>query len=919
MKNCQCRACAVFTAVLFLAACLASICSAAPDTQVKLKVAFPETTGISEVYEDGSFGGCVYDWLHEIAKYTGWEYEFVTGDTSELLDGMIAGEYDLMGGMFYNDGYEELFCYPQYIMGANDSLLIYAQGDNTIKSFDYNTLRGKRIGVLKRAAKKIERLQKFLSYNNLQCELVYYDDLAAYENCLDSGEVDLLYGNDVYMKDSYNVAAKIEADPFYLVSSIQRPELCAQLSEAMGAIYDANPNFAEELYQKYFPEEYINSIVLTEEEQEFITSAGPIRVAMVRDQFPLLYEENGAVMGIVPSCLELISGRTGLSFTYIWAENYKQLIALAKDGRADIIGCFLNQDPSADALGLARTASFASLKAAILRNKRMNPSAGSLRFAIPQGSDLQPINPGDIVNYYDSYADCLDAVNRGEAGYTQMPAAFVEDFYLKDFYANVTLTADIDLVQELTLALPKPVDVQLYSILNKAINNLSDKELDAIVSQNLLASRTSQATLENLLYTNPVLVFFVCVGIAMLVCTVVLVFNRYKLKNNVMRLKLEKAVETSRARSEFLSRISHEIRTPMNAIIGLTNLSLIAEELSPAVEVNLRKIDSAAQFLLALVNDVLDMSKIENQKMELKSAPFDLSSMLEKLEDMFALQADAKHLELIFRYQLTDQFYCGDEMRISQVLTNLLSNACKFTEEGGRVQLCVLEASKGPDSACLQFSVEDTGIGIHADDLERIFHSFEQAAISAGAASGTGLGLAISRSLVELMGGELKVKSAPGEGSRFSFSIELPLYHGVLDSAAKPSKQAFSSLAGLHVLLAEDNDINAEIAIELLALQQVSVERAKNGRQAVELFAGRPEGYYDLILMDLNMPVMDGLAATREIRSMSRADAGVVPILAMTANTFQEDREKAAAAGMTGFLPKPFDVEQLYSALCSSV
>ena len=252
---------------IFLSYCPAVVAEDVDETV--LTVAFPVSPGINEVYEDGTYGGCVYDWLREISKYTGWKYDIKTADesndeaTTELLDGMIEGKYDIMGGMFYQEEYEQYFNYPKYIMGSNYSLLMYQKDNSDIKGYDYNTLNGKRIGVFGKAASKIERLKKFIEYNNLTCELVYYDDRELYEKCIDSGDVDLIYGSDVYMKDGYNVAVKLDSDPYYLVTSKDKPKLCEQLSKAMEEIYAANPNFAEELYNKYFPDKYINSITFT--------------------------------------------------------------------------------------------------------------------------------------------------------------------------------------------------------------------------------------------------------------------------------------------------------------------------------------------------------------------------------------------------------------------------------------------------------------------------------------------------------------------------------------------------------------------------------------------------------------------------------------------------------------------------------
>lgn len=910
---------AVCLCLLALDAGSHSAAFAAGNAPIVLKVAFPETDGINEIYKDGTYGGCVYGWLKEIAKYTGWEYEFVTGDPDKLMIDMKSGKYDLMGGVYLLEGMEELYNFPKYIMGFNYSLLIFRQDDPDIKSYDHTTLNGKRIGVWKRAAKKIQRLEKFLDLNNIQYELVYYEDETAYENCLESQDVDLMLGSDVHMKEHYNVAAQFESDPYYLVTAKNEPELCEQLSAAMESIYAANPNFATDLYNQYFPDHYINSITFTDEEQEFIQQTGPLKVAVLKDRYPLFYEQDGVVRGIVPECLELISKRTGLVFDYVYTDTYQGQIDLVKQGKADIIGAYSNGDISAAQEGLSRTIPFASLDTVILRNKESFNKTSGLTMAVPKGQDLTPANSSDTILYYEAYQDCMKAVNSGDADYTRMPAAFIEDFYSKDYYANIALVADTNLQEELTLALTVPVNVPLYSILTKALNNFSDEESAHILASNSLTLRESTVTFKTLLSSNPLMVIGISASIILLISIIIILLNFNQTRAKVMQLKLEKAEEMGRAKSDFLSRMSHEIRTPMNAIIGLTNLTRMTGEATPAVDEALSKIDSSAQFLLSLLNDVLDMSKIDNQKMKIECAPFDLTQMVAQIENMFSVQAENQELTLQVACSVQQRFFVGDKMRLQQVLTNLFSNACKFTDKGGTVRLSIEEQAHSPDTAALHFSVRDTGIGINQEDLEQIFRAFEQVKNSNLRSPGTGLGLAISSSLVELMGGELKVNSKPGVGSEFYFTVLLPICTEEPFAAKAYEKQEAVRLEGLHILLAEDNDINAEIAIELLESKKIIVDRAANGQQALDIFSSHPEETYKVILMDINMPVMDGLTATREIRSMNRPDAKTVPILAMTANTFQEDRDNAAEAGMTGFLPKPFNVDQLFRILLASL
>lgn len=917
-KNRLQRLAALLIALLLcIGSCPTALLAAEEESSV-LTVAFPESPGINEVYEDGTYGGCVYDWLQEIAKYTGWKYKIVTGTPEELLNGMETGKYDLMGGMFYIEGYEKKYNYPKYIMGSNYSLLIYRKDDSDIKGYDYTTMNGKRIGVYKPAHSKIARLKKFLDLNNIQCELIYYEDTKSYGDCLETDKVDLMLGSDVYMKDDYNVAAKFQGDPYYIVTVKEKSELCEELSKAMEAIYAANPQFGEELYTKYFPDKYINTLTFTKEEQAFIEQSGPLKVAVTKDRYPVFYEDNGVVQGMIPETLQLISERTGLKFEYVYADTYQGLIDLVKKDKADFIGSYMNGDASAASAGFVRTVAYASLDSVMLRNKRSENKSGHAVMAVAQGRDIKPIESGDTVQYYATYTACIEAVNHGEVDYMLLPAAFVDDFYLYDYFPNIVLMADTNFKEELTLALPKPVDARLYSVLSKTLNNFTEEESAHILSRKTLTPPKSAVSIKTLLYMNPVLVLSVSAGIIILIAALVILISFNRMRSKVMRIKLEKAEETSRAKSDFLSRMSHEIRTPMNAIIGLTNLAQMSGEATPKLKEELSKIDSSAKFLLSLLNDVLDMSKIESEKMRLESVPFDMRQLSDRLVSTFAAQAGEKDLILEVSCELENFHFIGDVMRLQQVLTNLLSNACKFTDRGS-VRLTITEQSHTSEESILRFSVKDTGIGIEKEEAERIFQAFEQAKDSNLRAPGTGLGLAISSSLVKLMGGELQVESSPGAGSEFTFSLLLPVFEGQLPCETVVDIKRQEQFEGLHVLLAEDNDLNAEIAIELLKNQNMIVERVVDGRQALEVFEKSPEGYFAVILMDINMPNMDGLTATRKIRTLRRLDAAVVPILAMTANTFKEDRNKAAEAGMTGFLPKPFDVGQLYQVIAHAL
>lgn len=368
----------------------------------------------------------------------------------------------------------------------------------------------------------------------------------------------------------------------------------------------------------------------------------------------------------------------------------------------------------------------------------------------------------------------------------------------------------------------------------------------------------------------------------------------------------------SKAKSEFLSRMSHEIRTPMNGIIGMTAIALQKGQNQERIIDCLQKIRSSSDYLLGLINDILDMSKIESGKMKLEPVNFNIYDMLDTIKELITGQSAAKQIHFVQDIRLSHSWFVADRMRISQVLINLLGNAVKFTPAGGRITLTVEETGAARDQSVLFFSVRDTGVGIAKEDQERVFRSFEQSSNRDPSKQvGTGLGLSISSRLVKMMGSSIRLDSEPGEGSTFSFSI--PLKIG--EKAEIQTQQEEISFDGYHILVVEDNELNAEIAQSLLEERNFKVDCVYDGAQAVERMKNTEPGTYDVILMDIMMPVMNGLDATRAIRAMDRDDCRTIPIVAMSANAFDDDLKKSVECGMNGHLSKPVEVDKLYQTL----
>lgn len=895
-------------------------------TRRVLKVAYPIMKGISDIDEAGNRTGQVADFLSEISKYTNWEYEFVDGNGGDLMNQLIAGEIDLMGGMFYDKSYEEWFDYPDYNIGYSHAVLLARKNDTAIRSYDIQTLNGKTIGVFEKAKDKIERLQKFLDLNAITCELKYYtnDDMIDEKlyHHLENGDVDLLLGNDQDADGTFRIAAEFQAQPMYIVTTHGNQDILDELNQAMWFILDSNPNYAQEHYDINYPNITDTMLTFTQEEQDFIDEGKPVKVAAISQWHPLFcLEDESDHNGIVPELLKKIEEDSGLTFEFVFADNYNDAIELVHNGKADMLGCFLDSESTATEKGLALTASYSSMSNIIVKNKFISYPSDGLTAAILDGRTLPSSVKADQVKIYPTTLEGIKAVNSGEADYIFGLSAGMERDLQSGSFQNVTILTTNTTKTKAAFALPRPVTPTLLTILNKSISNLTDTDKTAITNRNMVSLGFNNVTLATMIYSNPLAFILIVTVFLLLLVAILLVIMRSRVRNTLMKNELQKAEAANRAKSGFLSKMSHEIRTPMNAIVGLSNLASMSADVTPSVAEYLQKIQSSSHYLLALINDILDMSKIENEKMVLDEEEFTLSVMLNELESMIQSQGEQKGLDCTFHYQIPHDWLVGDVIRLKQVLTNLMSNALKFTPSGGTILLNAAELSHTDTHAKIRFSVSDTGVGIPEDALERIFVAFEQAGNSISKSSGTGLGLPISQTIVHLMGGNLSVESTPGKGSEFSFTIEFPICREKpriqQDNALDPESDAQEQpdLAALQILLAEDNDLNAEIAVELLEMQGAHVQRVQNGQEAVDQFRNSPSGYYHCILMDIQMPVKNGLDATREIRELSHPDAQNIPIIAMTANSFKEDMDAAYAAGMNNFVPKPIDVSHLFQVL----
>ncbi|WP_295579397.1 ATP-binding protein [uncultured Oscillibacter sp.] len=921
LKNQIGRWSAMLLAVLLIALCGGGAL-AAEETPRVLRVPFPQVPGITETAADGTRQGLVVDYLNEIAKYTGWQYEYIDTDGDSMTREFLEGKYDLMGGVYYSSGFEAYFAYPNYNIGYSKSVLMARLDDDRINSNDLRSLNGKTIGVYNRAQENIRRLKEYLAMHGLDCELRSYtfEQLAPDGKLypyLESGEVDLLLGNGFEDPEEFRIVATFESQPYYIVTGEGNQELLDGLNLALGKIADSNPRFGAEQYADNFRTEGTIDIRLSQAERAYVQRRGPVTVAVPGSYHPLFCPDssNSLHRGVVPDILDAISDFTGLTFSYVNTDSYGEALRMVQGGEAEMLCFYVGGEAESVRQGLTLTSPYVNLNNIVVRNKASTYPDEGLVCAVVEEQPL-PAGVEAEIRTYPTITDALRAVNSGQADFIYGLASRLEQDIQHYHFSNLVPVTRVNDRSDFSFALGRPADTDLLTVLNKAINHLSAQERATILDQNLVSIGTNQMSLTGLIYANPVTFIAVLSLFLLVLVAAVLGVYRARMRAAVMRSELERAEAESRAKGEFLSRMSHELRTPMNAVVGLTDLTGMMEGVPEGVRENLVKLRASAHYMLDLINDILDMSRIDSGKLSLASEPFSLEHLLDEIQAMMEGEARQRGLRYTLEKEFTHSGLTGDAIRLRQVLTNLLSNAFKFTPEGGIVRLRVTEEAGGEGRAAFTFRVADNGAGIPPEDQKRIFESFEQVGTSRSKSQGTGLGLPISRSIVRMMGGELLVRSQVGRGSEFYFTVQLPLGAPREDlprGGDIPPEERL--LDGARILLVEDNDLNAEIAEQLLALQGAEVCRSADGRQALERFSGSRPGAFQAILMDIQMPEMNGLEAARAIRALDRPDAAAVPIVAMTANTFQEDVDAAMAAGMNGFLPKPLDVSRLYRML----
>lgn len=890
---------------------------------------------------DGTYEGYGVEYLEEIAEHTGWEYEYVYDSWESLLERLAAGDIDFICHAQKTPAREETYLFSKYSIGTESNVLYVREDDSRYYYNDFDAFNGMKIAVLVDSYQNTE-FSDYAQKKGFDFCFVPYEKEEECFAALDTKEVDAVAMGSLALRPEYKVVCRFGSDPFYFMSGKENQKMMDALDDALGQITASGPSFQADLYQKYYGDlTGEQEVTLTRAETEYIREADTIRLAFLPSRKPFSYvDEDGKIAGITVDIMKLVEARSGLHFAYTMmpdgmrAEEYLELhpdafvAGIMTDNPEFKINEFLLSDTMyADDVSLA-----------CISGKEYNVDAGdaAYKLAIPRSyvalEDYIKRNyPQFEVIRCSGFEECLRMVLDEEADFAAQNVNVIKPYLANPHYENITVLPTFFMEENMGIvSLNTEEHAMVTSILNRCIETITARELEQFTVNHTVAN-AYRLTWEDMLYKfrYPLIVigFLIVMVIAMMQAFIILRrrnYRRLEEKNVQLAGAIVQANHANQAKSQFLARMSHEIRTPMNAIVGLTKLARNHKDEPVQIIEYLDKIETSSKVLLGIINDVLDMSAIESNKLKIAQQPFMMREIIKSIYTVYSTQCRQKGI--LFEMDadgIKHDCLRGDGLRLNQVLLNLISNAYKFTPEGGKIIVTVEELSGQGEKAYYKFTVADTGEGMTEEMLGRLFQPFEQeGADTAQKHGGSGLGLSIAKNLVELMGGSISCQSQKGEGTRFTVSIPFLVDKKEQEAAAcaageteQANAEKSYDFGGRRVLLAEDTEMNAEIAKELLLLVNMQTDHAWDGKEAVEMFAAAKPGTYAAVLMDVQMPKLNGYEATAAIRALKHPDAATVPIFAMTANAFTEDVSAALNAGMNGHIAKPIDTELLYETL----
>ena len=892
--------------------------------------------------KNGVRRGYGYELLQALAGYTGWKFEYVKCDWSNCFDKLENGEIDIMGDISYTDEREHRMLFSDEAMGEEKYILYADLSNMDLGMSDFKSMDGKRVGVLMDTEPEI-MLTEWENKNSIHTEHVNVNNNDDVEKKLANHEIDAFVSleESVWSEQGISSVTTIGKSGIYFAINKERSDIKTELDWAMRKLDQDSPFFKADLYKKYFTLEY--SQILTGEEKSWVEEHGNIRIGFQSND-PAVFsmdEETGKLTGMLAEYVSYAKdclGNQKLEFNIQEYNDYDEMIQALQEREIDMIfytgrnPCFAEEKGYA----LTNTAWTYSLMAVtdeenfdehnvykVAVQKEKEALKQHIAFCYPQW---------ELVDC-DSLDDAADMVLNEKADCFLMGASQAMIYDNSRNFKSVPLTKTM----EACFAVRGGAG-SLLSILNKTLKAMPSDMLTSALA--IYDSTADKVTFSDFVKDNLIAFFITAIFFASSIISIILVLLRKARKaetvaklaanntqklNDKLEIALKKAEDASLAKTRFLNNMSHDIRTPMNVILGYAQLmedELKGKDMPETLE-HLEKMQQSGNLLLSIINNVLDMARIESGRMELDENYCRIEDVRKSLFAVFDEKARKKNIALHCTMNVEHEHVLTDVTKVKEIFVNILSNAIKYTPSGGSVMMSVDELPcDEPGYMIVGNRVSDTGIGMSQDYMTKIFDAFtREQNTTKSKIAGTGLGMSIVRKYVDLLGGTIDVESELGKGS----TITVTLKHKIADESYYVKKHIEESgtgseiLEGRNILLAEDNDLNAEITEAILERAGIKTERVEDGIQCVNMIEKMPAGTYDMILMDIQMPKMNGYKATQAIRRLPDKDKACIPIIAMTANAFEEDKRDALAVGMNGHIAKPIELDKLLSMLAEVI
>ena len=887
------------------------------------------------VNEKGIRKGYGYELLETLSGYTGWQFEYVTCDWSDCFEKLKNGEIDILGGISYTPDRAEEMLFSDEPMGEEKYYLYADLSREDITASDFKTLNGQKIGVLMGTEPEV-MLTEWEEKYDLKTQHVNIANSEDVKQKLANREIDCF----VSLEESFwadlgiSTITRVGSSDIYYAINKDRADIKEELDNAMRALENADPFYTADLYKRYFSLDY--TPILTREEKAWLKEHGAIRMGFLTgDSGVSTYNPStGEITGTITDYIQFAKdclGNQKLEFQMVGYDSKEAELDALKSGEIDMVFHFDQSPNLAEEYRVACTnTTWTSTMMAVTNKQHFNENQAN-RVAVPQNK----LSLTRYIAVYYPQWEIVDCAAQEDA------ARLVKDGQADCFVTGVSSQENYSKKYDFySVLLPNPAkscfavnsgNRHLLSILNKTIKAMPTNMLTGSLAMYKSSSR--KVTLSEFIRDNFFMVLLVSSIFVAVILLAILKLLRKARKaeaaarkaandaqelNAKLQIAAENAESANRAKSTFLFNMSHDIRTPMNAIIGYADLASRHSDDPAKLKKYMENIQVCGQNRLMLLNNVLDLARIENDKTEMEYSVSDIEKDFRNCLAMFRNQADSKGQTLTVTTQLPYPYIYADSPHLTEVCTNLVSNAVKYTGAGGTIRCGVTQKPGEKEGWCdTVVTVADNGIGMSQEFQKHIFEPFERERTSTvSKVEGSGIGMGIVKKLVGLMSGTVEVESKIGVGSTFTVTIPCRIASEDEIQAKReinPSDQ--KCLCGTRILLTEDNDLNAEIATELLQEEGCTVDRAKDGVECVDMLEKAAIGTYQLILMDVQMPVMNGYDATKKIRRMDDPQKANIPIVAMTANAFSEDRQVALDAGMNDHIAKPINMSVLVPTL----